>query len=327
MQLPPPLRAAIDRALEGVSSAELTSAAQKLSDRYRAEVRDGTPHLANQHAALAYLGTRLPATYAAVRRSFEAVAAACPGFAPTTVFDAGAGPGTASWAASDCWPTVSDALLVESNATIRGLGERLMPEVALRAAWSRADLTGGLPDITKRDLVTLAYVLDELSPAARDTLVDRLWELTAGVLVIVEPGTPAGWQRILRARARLIEAGAALVAPCPHAQTCPLVEPDWCHFAARVARSRTHRTLKQADVPWEDEKFIYVAATREPAPATASRVIAPPHRNTGRVTLKLCQSDGTAQSRLVTRREGDAFKQARRSDWGDVFDSGETPDR
>ena len=238
MQLPPLLRAAVDRALEGVSSAELTSAAQKLSDRYRAEVRDGTPHLDHQHAALAYLGTRLPATFAAIRRSFEAVAAASPGFAPATTLDAGAGPGTASWAASDCWPTVSDALLVESNATIRTLGERLMTEAAPRVAWSAADLTGGLPDVTKRDLVTLAYVLDELALAARDTLVDRLWELTAGVLVIVEPGTPAGWQRILRARVRLIEKGAAVVAPCPHAQACPLIEPDWCHFAARVARGR-----------------------------------------------------------------------------------------
>ena len=81
-----------------------------------------------------------------------------------------------------------------------------------------------------------------------------------------------------------------------------------------------HRTLKQADVPWEDEKFIYLAATREAAPTAGSRVIAPPHRNSGRVTLKLCRPDGKAQSRLITRREGDAFKQARRRDWGDVFD-------
>jgi len=322
MQLPPPLRAAVDRALEGVSAAELTPAAQKLSDRYRAEVRDGTSHLADEHSALAYLGTRLPATYAAVRRSFEAVAVACPGFAPATTLDAGAGPGTGSWAASDCWPTVADALLVEASTTIRALGDRLMTEAAPRVAWSGADLTSGLPGIAKRDLVMLAYVLDELAPAARDPLIDRLWELTAGVLVIVEPGTPAGWQRILRARERLIEAGAALVAPCPHARACPLVEPDWCHFASRVARSRLHRMLKQADVPWEDEKFIYVAAAREAAPTAGSRVIAPPHRNSGRVTLKLCQSDGTAQSRLITRREGDAFKQARRRDWGDVFDFG-----
>ena len=37
------------------------------------------------------------------------------------------------------------------------------------------------------------------------------------------------------------EAGANILAPCPHARPCPLAAPDWCHFSARVARSRLHR--------------------------------------------------------------------------------------
>jgi len=319
MQLPPPLRLAVERALDGVPPSELISAAQRLSERYRAEIRDGTPHLAGEHAALAYLGTRLPATYAAVRRSFDAVAAGRPDFAPQTLLDAGAGPGTALWAAADCWSSLGDALLIESSASIRALGETLCANAGRHVAWSSANLAGGLPDTSPRDLVTLSYVLDELTPAARDTLVDRLWQLTSGVLVIVEPGTPAGWQRILRARGQLLAAGAALVAPCPHAHACPIAAPDWCHFAERVERTRLHRTLKQADVPWEDEKFIYVAAARQTASASGSRVIAPPRSGSGRVTLKLCQPDGTARERLVTRREGAAFKDARRCNWGDVF--------
>jgi ribosomal protein RSM22 (predicted rRNA methylase) len=320
MQLPPPLRAAVDRALEGVAASELAADAQALSQRYRAEIRDGRPHLSDRRAALAYLGTRLPATYAAVRRSFEAVATAMPDFAPATLFDAGAGPGTVLWASSDCWPTLADALLVESAPAIRAFGEPLAAEAgAARIAWSNADLTAGLPDSAPRDLVTLAYVLDELEPAARDALVDRLWQLTAGIFVIVEPGTPAGWQRILHARARLLAANANLVAPCPHAHTCPIAAPDWCHFAERVERTRLHRTLKQAEVPWEDEKFCYVAAARTPGAATGSRVLAPPQAGSGRISLKLCQPDGSARQRLVTRREGAAYKAARRCDWGDVF--------
>jgi ribosomal protein RSM22 (predicted rRNA methylase) len=70
--------------------------------------------------------------------------------------------------------------------------------------------------------VLLAYVLDELAPEARSRLVERLWELTGDVLVIVEPGTPAGWSRILDARQQLIAGGAAILAPCPHAAACPL---------------------------------------------------------------------------------------------------------
>jgi ribosomal protein RSM22 (predicted rRNA methylase) len=321
MKLPSPLRAAVDRALEEVAPSELMSAAQILSARYRAEVRDGRPHLSGRHAALAYLGTRLPATYAAIRRSLDAVAVARPDFAPSTALDAGAGPGTALWAASDCWPNLSDALLVEAGPAIRALGEKLAADATYaRIMWSSANLTSGLPDIAPRDLVTLGYVLDELEAAQRDALVDRLWALTAGILVIVEPGTPAGYRRILRARERLIAAGAAIVAPCPHAKACPLIEPDWCHFAERVERSRVHRLLKQGDVPWEDEKFSYVAVARNGAAMTGSRVLSPPQSGSGRVTLKLCQPDGTVQRRMVTRREGDAFKAARRADWGDVFD-------
>jgi ribosomal protein RSM22 (predicted rRNA methylase) len=48
-------------------------------------------------------------------------------------------------------------------------------------------------------------------------------------------------------------------------------------------------------------------------------VLSPPESATGRVKLKLCNADGSATHRLVTRREGDVFKQARRVDWGDEF--------
>jgi len=250
MQLPPPLRAAVERVLEGVAPSELMRATEVLSARCRAETRDGVPHLSHRSAVLAYVGARLPATYAAVHRSFDAVAAECPDFAPAAVLDAGAGPGTALWAAADCWPSLTDAILVEAEAAIRALGEVLCGGARPpRIAWHNADLTAGLPDCAPRDLVALAYVLDELAPTERDALVDRLWQLTAGIIVIVEPGTPAGWQRILRARGRLLAAGAALIAPCPHAQACPIIAPDWCHFAARVERTRLHRTIKQADVP------------------------------------------------------------------------------
>ncbi len=127
-----------------------------------------------------------------------------------------------------------------------------------------------------RDLVTLAYVLDELDAAERATLIERLWSRTADTLLIVEPGTPAGWQRILDARALLLKQGAQMIAPCPHAQACPLVAPDWCHFSRRVARSRAHLLAKGAEVPWEDEKFSYLAVTRNSAALPTARVIAPP---------------------------------------------------
>lgn len=318
MELPSALRRAVDRALSGIPLNELATTAATLSRRYREEQRDGRVHVASDRDVLAYLAVRLPATYAAIRASFAATAEARPDFAPKTVLDVGAGPGTALWAAVDCWRTVSEALLVEASPAFRACGEQLAADADLpHITWRTADVATNAIDGVPRDLVTLAYVLNELEPDVRHPALQRLWQLTADTLVIVEPGTPAGWQRILAARHKLIEAGGHVVAPCPHAYDCPLQPPDWCHFARRVARSRLHRQAKGADVPWEDEKFSYMAVSRKPAPAVGARVIARPRKASGRVTLKLCRPDGSGNEQLFSRRDGELFKRASRSDWGD----------
>jgi ribosomal protein RSM22 (predicted rRNA methylase) len=319
MELPRPLRQAVDRLLEKTPLAELQRASGLLSARYRAELRDGRLHLDGALAVKAYLAARLPATYAAVRASFETVADGLPDFSPASLLDIGAGPGTALWAAADCWRALDAAVLVEASAAARSAGETLGGEMpGISARWVAGDATRGLSDLAPADLVTLCYVLDELDLAQRAALVDRLWALTAGVLVIVEPGTPAGWQRILGARGRLIAAGAHLIAPCPHERPCPLAPPDWCHFSRRVARSRLHRLAKGGDVPWEDEKYIFVAAARQTVQPPQARVIAPPRGGKGMVTLKLCKADGDAAERTLSKRDGEDFRVARRLDWGDA---------
>ncbi|MEO5323783.1 small ribosomal subunit Rsm22 family protein [Mesorhizobium sp. CC13] len=319
MELPAALRAAVDRALDGVPLAELQRAADTLSKRYRAELRDGRLHLSDEMFARAYLATRLPATFAAVRASLESATELIPDFAPKSLLDVGAGPGTALWAASDCWPSLASARMLEASPSIRKVGESLSAHAGLeRVEWTSADASKAI-DAGKADLVTLAYVLDELSPAEGLALVERLWAATDGLLVIVEPGTPAGWKRVMAVRALLIERGAHLVAPCPHSKPCPLAEPDWCHFSRRVARSRLHRLTKRGDVPWEDEKYIFVAAARQPAESFDARVLAPARGGSGKVDVKLCLADGSAEQRLLTKRDGDLFKRARRADWGDIL--------
>lgn len=320
MELPGPLRQGVERLLEKVPLPVLKQAARTLSDRYRAELRDGRLHMAEEMAVKAYLATRLPATYAAVRASLDAVSDARPNYAPKTLLDVGAGPGTVLWATADLWPELEDAVLIEASAAVRRVGEALATDaMTARIAWLAGDVTIDLGDLEPADLVTLAYVLDEIAPASLPKLIDRFWQLTADTLLIVEPGTPAGWQRILAVRRQLIEAGAHVLAPCPHQAPCPLAVPDWCHFSRRVARSRLHRLAKDADVPWEDEKFIYVAASRQPAPSRSARVIAPPKSGSGKVLLKLCEKDGGAGEKLFTKRDGDAFRLARRLDWGDTI--------
>ena len=352
MELPSALRSAVDAALHGQSPAALSRAAEQLSARYRGEVRDGTLHLAEDLAALAYLAVRLPATFAAIRAAMEFVGERRPDWQPRSLLDLGSGPGTAIWAAESRWGPIAEITAVEASRPIARLAEQLWNHGGTKTVaggkeaqaggrgtesgesgpqvggarppgapvWEAADLTGGLPNQRPHDLVTLAYVLNELTADQQAALIDRLWALTADTLLIVEPGTPAGWRRMLSARDRLIEGGAHLIAPCPHAAACPLAAPDWCHFSRRVARTRVHQLVKDVELAWEDEKYLYLAVTRSPLPADArARILIPPRQGSGRVLLKLCTPSGRVEERLVTKREGEIFKRARRADWGDAI--------
>jgi ribosomal protein RSM22 (predicted rRNA methylase) len=317
MELPPLLRQGVEEILRDTPIADIRKAAELLSQRYRGEVRDGRLHLSERAAATAYLATRLPATYAAIRASVSAIADIRPEWTPRTLLDAGCGPGTVLWAAREEWPSIEHATMIETSEAIRQVGDALARESSVRTTWIAADIARALPALESADLVTLSYVLGELAPAAIDPLIERLWELSADVLLVVEPGTPAGWQRILLVRDRLIALGAHILAPCAHAARCPLAAPDWCHFSRRVARSRTHRLAKEADVPWEDEKFIYLAVSRRPNGAPSARVLARPRVASGTVRLKLCSPTGQMEERLVTKRQGANYRVARRLDWGD----------
>src|SRR4029453_11187949 len=108
----------------------------------------------------------------------------------------------------------------------------------------------------------------------------------------VEPGTPAGYARIIALRERLIALGAHVAAPCPHDGECPLVAPDWCHFTQRLPRSQAHRQIKAAELAFEDEKFAYVALTRAAVARRPARVLAQPEVGKVEVTAKLCTPGG-----------------------------------
>jgi ribosomal protein RSM22 (predicted rRNA methylase) len=136
----------------------------------------------------------------------------------------------------------------------------------------------------------------------------------------VEPGTPAGFERLRAARSQLIAAGAAILAPCPHDGDCPMRAPDWCHFVQRLPRSRDHRLAKGAALAFEDEKYAYLLAARPgiAAQAPTPRVLAQPKAAKPGITLKLCTPAGV-ETAFVPRRDKPAYALARRLDWGDAL--------
>jgi len=320
--LPWELREAIERCLQEVAPGEITRATAKLSEQYRASRSPGAP-VARAHLDVrAYAAYRLPATFAAVRAALRAIDAQRPGWQPRTLLDLGAGLGAGIWAAVDVWPSIESVTAVDVEPQMIALGRDLAQatshQVIRSASWTRGDLTTAVPDASY-DLVLLSYVLGELTAAAVPAVVYRAWGTTAGTMVVVEPGTPPGYARIIQVREHLLGAGAFITAPCPHDTSCPLSGGDWCHFGVRLARSRTHRVAKQGSRGFEDEKFSYVGVSRGVTGSTEARVLRHPQSRPKHIILELCTRTGL-RTVGVTKRDPQAFKRARKSAWGDSFE-------
>ncbi|THD74385.1 MAG: hypothetical protein E7812_18875 [Phenylobacterium sp.] len=321
VELPAALRGALALELEGVSRKDLAVRAQRTSEAYRAGGTSASV-IRTAEDALAYALARLPATYAACATVFAEARRMTSGFAPKRLLDAGAGTGAASWAAIEAWGGLQGVTWLDASATFLRLAGRLGkagPKALQAPDLLTADLASTQP-WPVADLVVASYALAEIPAASQARVVRGLWDACAGVMALVEPGTPAGYQRILAAREVLVAAGADLLAPCPHASACPLTAPDWCHFSVRLPRSRDHLLMKAAEVPFEDEKFAYLLAARPGIAATArsARVLAPPRAGKGATAFKLCGPQGL-EARTVARRDKAAFAAARRLGWGDIL--------
>ena len=300
------LATALEAVLGDTCGAGLRAAAERLTSAYRA---DGPPGevLSTPLAARAYAAYRMPATAAAVRAALRAAGlgdARGDAPAPRTLLDVGGGTGAALWAAAEVVPGLVAATVVDRSGDAIALGRTLAARsgsaLVRTATWTR-DRIGRLP---AADLVTMAYVLAELPAATRAALVG---DVDADTVAIVEPGTPAGYRRVIEARDVLLGRGYRVLAPCPHDARCPLTgTADWCHLAARLPRSARHRQAKGGILGWEDEKFSYVVATRGPGTPAPGPIRRHTAQRPGLVELTGCTPAGLGPVRSGSGRPGRA---------------------
>ena len=314
--LPYELRAALDAKLESRARDEIAARAAQISKTYRDSGNSRV--IASEADALAYALVRMPATYAAITACLNALVEVRDDFAPSSLLDVGAGPGTASWAAAETFTSLQNFMLLDINAALQTLALEFGREHARLAAMTCRRDPNALDEAEPADLVIASYLIGEVGEVERRALAERLWAKTRDTLLVVEPGTPAGYGRIIELRAQLIAAGAHVAAPCPHDGRCPLAAPDWCHFAQRLPRLRAHIQVKGAELPFEDEKFSYVVLTRNAPAQRFSRVLAPPVVSKVEVSAKLCTADGVSFTK-VPRRDKAAYAKARRWRWGDAL--------
>jgi len=295
------LQHSIQELLKDTDIQTLKKAASRLTAHYKKSFS-----LTDEEEILSYLITRMPATYAAIHKVLSQL--------PSTgsILDLGAGPGTVWWAAQELWNKTA-VTAVERESKFITLGKKLGSE----ADWIQQDIAL-IETFENHDWVVFGYSLGELKQNTIPPLLKRCFSAAQKGVVIVEPGTPRGYQNMLFARDLLIQMGGYVRAPCPHSNSCPMQPPDWCHFSVRLERTFLHRQAKLAVLPYEDEKFSYSILTKEKPTQTASRILRPPLQRSGHTLLNLCTSTGL-ETATVSRKHKELYKKARKSQWGDSF--------
>lgn len=288
-----------------IKLSRLKELCRELSERYRKGI---SPYLETEEHRTAYLVTRFPATFAAVQKALSEISH----LPIESLLDLGSGPGTGYGAAKTIFPDLKTATCVESDTSFIRLGKRIFSNDPVQ--WIQKDLKNSF-DLSQHDLVLMSYSLGEIPQMHWERILTEGWKAARQALVIVEPGTPLGFKRIRDMREKLLLLGAHMIAPCPHANACPMKEGDWCHFAARVQRTSLHRQVKEGELGFEDEKFSYIIVGKEPSPLPGGRILRYPLKQKGHVSLTLCTLEGI-KNKVVTRKEKDLYKKSRKLSWG-----------
>ena len=300
MQLPEHVRRLIDERAEAVGFAPLKRAASELSDAYR---QGRAARIGTAERTAAYLVTRMPATYAAAYAVLREVSRHIRSI--PSVLDVGAGTGAASLAARQFFPEAA-LTMIERDPASTEAARLWLPDARVISG----DATHMLA-LPPHDLVIACYALGEFAT----NLAERLWQAARVAFIVIEPGTPRGFATIRSVRSELLAAAGHMVAPCPAETPCPMIDPDWCHFAARIERSSLHRRIKEAALGFEDEKFSYVALAREAVALPRARIVRRPQHQPGLIVLETCTAQGLRTER-VTKRGREAYREARKAHWG-----------
>jgi ribosomal protein RSM22 (predicted rRNA methylase) len=291
--------------------ADLQKAFLDLNFQYRKERES---FITKDVERFVYLLYRLPATYQVLSFVLNELKRRLP-LDLKSVIDVGAGHGASATLLKESFPTVEQITFLERDRLFAEFSQTLIEKPKeLFCDWLYEDFRSySFNEFF--DLSLFSYTLNEIKLDESLTALTKSFNKTNEILIIIEPGSKEGFERILVYRKHLIELGGYIVAPCPHQGRCPL---SWCHFNTRVQRSSLHRQIKMGELNYEDEKFCYLIVSKHPFEGLYERVIDKVEPKSKMVILPLCTKNGF-QKKTLTKAKNSNFSEAKKLRWGDVL--------
>lgn len=272
---------------------------------------------------------------------------------PVRVLDLGAGIGGATMGAAlllQEMPFVAgvEALAVDQSAeslrALTRLARENKPHLPrVQVSTSRGDLKTWFRKASPEDrwdLIIASFSLGEAFFEAEDEELHQ-WVKTAfkrlrpgGLLLVTEPALRETSERIERLRNLIsAEQSGRIWAPCPHHQTCPLLEAGkyWCHevrsWGVPDSLSFLNRHLFRSV---RDLKFSFLLAGPPPAPGASPqagspnvmRLVSPLSAMKGRYVWSGCAGDGLRYEYEIQKRNlrRDEERKLEKIERGDVLE-------
>ena len=323
MILPEELRNNIEEEASKFSIKDLKEISEQVSLNYRDKSRAGKRIVTNEKEAIVYGLTRMPATYASIYQAIK-YSIVDKNIDINNVLDVGSGTGAGEWVISELLH-LNNIVCIEREVEMKNLAIRLMQtDNDLKSIkFISEDITNNNVIEDKYDLVLSSYCLNEI--IEKQIVIDKLWNCTNKVLLLIEPGTPEGYKTLISVRDYLIFKGGNVIAPCMNNDKCKIDKDDWCSFSVRVERSKLHKMLKQGESPFEDEKFFYMAIGKEQiinnnkeekSNENEFRILRHPNIGNSRITFKVCNGE---ISEITLTKKHSEYKSAKKLNNGDII--------
>lgn len=313
MDLPIDIKQKIEELTSNYNLKDLQKCYNKISSSYLKEEGSNERLVISSIDVLTYAITRMPATFGAVSKSLAYGLENIEQF-PNSIIDLGSGTGSSILACSILLPNFNSYTCYEREIEMINFSKYIFEDS--RVSYFNVDNV--ITNLDKKaDLVIASYFMNELSDDNKAILLDKIWECSNQFILIVEPGTPKAFSNMRKYRDYFINKGAYVVAPCPHNGACPICGDDWCHFVTRVSRSKLHKLLKNADVPYEDEKFTYLFISKQKTTQKSARILRHPLIKGAQIETYLCKNDGTLGKEIITKSNKEYFKKLKKLDSGD----------
>jgi ribosomal protein RSM22 (predicted rRNA methylase) len=306
--------------------------ANSLSSKYRAErITPNFNYIKDFHDALGYLALRASSTYSQIYGALQSVRELNPNWKPESILDLGSGPGTAIWAAEELFPSLNNAIAVERDKNFINSGQEIAQSLNnIKVEWQQTDLSKSLPKLYESfDLIIIANVLNEMDKDGLEKTVNFVKNHCNGIIIIIEPGTPYGYEVITAAENKLHNPQLTLIAPYIKNT---FIDSSDVNFIQRIKRpdfqKRVRQTQRKKELDktkllppsdWEESKYYYIAYSKFKSELfPTKRLLDKPKQYKPFMEIKVLTKDGIKTEQIL-KRDKLNYRLAKKAKWGDVL--------